>query len=405
MNSSLNSLVFDRAGRKGAFEGMQVLVTGGAGFIGSFLVDRLLTTGHQVRLLDNLDPQVHPLGRPSYLPPEADLLVGDVRNRQDCTKALEGIDVVVHAAAAVGVAQSLYKVEHYVDVNVRGTATLLQCLAERRRRLAKLIILTSMTGYGEGMYRRPSDGRLLRVGIRTEGEIRRSGWEPVCPETAEPLEPVPTPEGAAFLARNVYALTKRYQEELALSLRTVYGFPVVCLRMFNVYGPRQSLSNPYTGVLAIFLSRLLAGQSPVVYEDGGQTRDFVSVHDVVDAILAAIESSAADGEVINIASGVSRRIKDVARTLAEVAGAPGIEPTITGQFRLGDVRHCAADTSRARQLLGFAPRVAWVKGLDELVRWCRGAISMDRFPQADQELRERGLLTERMNSDGTTTTP
>jgi dTDP-L-rhamnose 4-epimerase len=199
---------------------MQVLVTGGAGFIGSFLVDRLLTTGHQVRLLDNLDLQVHH-GRPSYLSPKAEFLVGDVRNRQDCTKALEGIDAVVHAAAAVGVAQSLYKVEHYVDVNVRGTATLLQCLAERRRRLAKLIVLTSMTGYGEGMYRRPSDGRLLRVGIRTEAEIRRSGWEPVCPETAEPLEPVPTPEGAALLAQNVYALTKRYQEELALSLRAV----------------------------------------------------------------------------------------------------------------------------------------------------------------------------------------
>jgi len=312
---------------------------------------------------------------------------------------------VVHAAAAVGVAQSLYQIEHYVDVNVRGAATLLQCLAERRRRLAKLIVLTSMTGYGEGMYRRPSDGRLLRVGIRTEAEIRRSGWEPVCPETAEPLEPVPTPEGAALLAQNVYALTKRYQEELALSLRAVYDFSVVCLRMFNVYGPRQSLSNPYTGVLAIFLSRLLAGQSPVVYEDGGQTRDFVSVHDVVDAILAAIESSAADGEVINIGSGVPRRIKDVARALAELAGTPGIEPTITGQFRRGDVRHCAADTSRARQLLGFAPRVAWVQGLDELVRWCREAISMDRFPQADQELRERGLLTERMDSEGTTGTP
>ena len=225
---------------------MQVLVTGGAGFIGSFLVDRLLTAGHQVRLLDNLDPQVHH-GRPSYLVPEAELLVGDVRNRQDCIKALEGVDALVHAAAAVGVAQSLYQIEHYVDVNVRGAATLLQCLAERRRPLAKLIVLTSMTGYGEGMYRRPSDGRLLRVGIRTEAEIRRSGWEPVCPETAEPLEPVPTPEWAALLAQNVYALTKRYQEELALSLRAVYDFPVVCLRMFNVYGPRQSPQQPVHG--------------------------------------------------------------------------------------------------------------------------------------------------------------
>ncbi len=379
---------------------MRVLVTGGAGFIGSFLVDRFLALGHEVRVLDCLDPQVHPHGCPSYLAPGAGLLVGDIRDRQQCSQALEGIDTVVHAAAAVGVAQSLYRVEHYVDVNVRGTATLLQCLTERRQRLAKLIVLTSMTGYGEGLYRRPSDGRLLRVCIRTEAEIRRSGWEPVCPETAEPLEPVPTPEGAELLARNPYALTKRYQEELALNLGSVHDFPVVCLRMFNVYGPRQSLSNPYTGVLAIFLSRLLAGQPPVVYEDGGQTRDFVSVHDVVDAVLGAIESRAADGEVINIGSGVPRRIRDVARTLAAVAEVPGIEPTITGQFRRGDVRHCAADTSRARQLLGFEPKVAWEKGLDELVRWCRGAISTDRFAQADQELRERGLLTVPMNSEG-----
>jgi dTDP-L-rhamnose 4-epimerase len=232
--------------------------------------------------------------------------------------------------------------------------------------------------------------------------IRRSGWEPICPETAEPLEPVPTPEGAELLARNVYALTKRYQEELALSLGDVYDFPVVCLRMFNVYGPRQSLSNPYTGVLAIFLSRLLAGQPPVVYEDGGQTRDFVSVHDVVDAVLAALESSTADGEVINIGSGVPRRIRDVARALAEVAGVPGIKPIITGQFRRGDVRHCTADTSRTRHLLGFEPKVAWEKGLDELVRWCRGAISTDRFSQADQELRGRGLLTVPMYSEGRT---
>jgi len=381
---------------------MRVLITGGAGFIGSFLVDRFLALGHEVRVLDSLDPQVHPQGRPTHFPLEVELLVADIRDRLQCSKALEGIDTVVHAAAAVGVAQSLYQVEHYVDVNVRGTATLLDCLAERRQRLVKLIVLTSMTGYGEGLYRRLSDGRLLRVGIRTEDEIRRSGWEPVCPETAVPLEPVPTPEGSELLARNVYALTKRYQEELALSLGGVYDFPVVCLRMFNVYGPRQSLSNPYTGVLAIFLSRLLVGQPPVVYEDGGQTRDFVSVHDVVDAILAAIESSAADGEVINIGSGVPRRIRDVARTLAEVAGVPGIEPTITGQFRQGDVRHCAADTYRAHRLLGFEPKVAWEKGLDELVRWCRGASSMDRFAQADQELRQHGLLTERMTPEGRT---
>lgn len=382
---------------------MCVLVTGGAGFIGSFLVDRLLTLGHTVRVLDSLDPQVHPRGLPSYLSSEAELLVGDVRDRGRCIEALDGTDVVIHAAAAVGVAQSLYRVEHYVDVNVRGTATLLQCIAERQSPIRKLVVLTSMTGYGEGIYRRPSDGRNLRVGIRAEDEIQRWGWEPVCSETGEPLEPVPTPEGAALMARNIYALTKRYQEEIALSLGAVYRFPVVCLRMFNVYGPRQSLSNPYTGVLAIFLSRLLAGQPPVVYEDGGQTRDFVSVHDVVDAILLAIETPAVDGEVINIGSGVPHKIAEVAKMLATVAGVPSIEPTITGQFRRGDVRHCTADLSRARRLLGFEPKVTWEKGLAELVQWCKVAYAVDHFDQADQELRARGLLTERLGAEGGTT--
>src|SRR5262245_18123414 len=270
---------------------MHVLVTGGAGFIGSFVVDRLLAAGHSVRVLDNLDPQVHPEGRPSYLARDTELIVGDVRDRAGLERALDGVDAVVHAAAAVGVGQSLYKVEHYVDVNVRGTATVLDCLQERDRPLRKFLVFTSMTGYGEGLYRRPSDGRLLRVPIRSDDDIARHGWEPACPQTGEVLEPAPTPEDAALLARNVYALTKRWQEELALALGEVYGFPVVCLRLFNVYGPRQSLSNPYTGVLAIFLSRLLAGERPVVYEDGGQSRDFISVHDVADTAQQVLTSS------------------------------------------------------------------------------------------------------------------
>ena len=272
---------------------MVVLVTGGAGFIGSFVVDRLLAAGHTVRILDNLDPQVHPDGPPAYLAPGAELFVGDVRDRAVLRRVLDGVDAVVHAAAAVGVGQSLYKPEHYVDVNVRGTAALLESLQDGAKGLRKLLVFTSMTGYGEGVYRRPSDGRLLRIPIRTADDIARHGWEPVCPETGESLEPAPTPEDSALLARNVYALTKRWQEELALSLGDVYAFPVVCLRLFNVYGPRQSLSNPYTGVLAIFLSRLVAGEQPVVYEDGGQSRDFISVHDVADAALRVLTNDRA----------------------------------------------------------------------------------------------------------------
>ena len=375
---------------------MRVLVTGGAGFIGSFVVDRLLAAGHTVRVLDNLDPQVHPEGAPAYLAAGAELVRGDVRDRGLLERAVVDADAVVHAAAAVGVGQSLYRVEHYVDVNVRGTATLLDCLQHRASHLRKLLVFTSMTGYGEGVYRRPSDGRLLRVETRTEADIARHGWEPVCPETGEPLEPAPTPEDSALLARNVYALTKRWQEELALSLAGVYGFPVVCLRLFNVYGPRQSLSNPYTGVLAIFLARLLAGEQPVVYEDGGQSRDFISVHDVADTALRVLETDAADGQVMNLGSGEPRRIADIGRALATLTGREDLPPRVTGQFRRGDIRHCTADVSRARSRLGFVPRVAWEDGLRELLAWCRGAASADHFVQAQHELESRGLLSGRL---------
>lgn len=372
--------------------GKKVLVTGGLGFIGSFVTDRLITDGHQVRILDNLDPQVHPEGAPAYVDRDAEVRIGDVRDRSVLSAALEDIEVVIHCAAAVGVAQSLYRVHHYVDVNVTGTALLLELLAQRNERPEKLLVFTSMTGYGEGVYRRPSDGRLMRVGIRSEEGIHRFGWEPVCPETNEVLEPILTPEDAAPLARNVYALTKRYQEELALSLGQVYGFPVVCLRLFNVYGPRQSLSNPYTGVLAIFLSRLRAGQAPVVYEDGRQTRDFVSVHDVVDAAVSALQSPEADGRVLNIGSGIPRRIADCARVLARLMGRNDIEPLVNHQFRKGDIRHCTADIRRAVSVLSYSPRTEWEAGLAELIEWARGAPTADRFDQAERELRERGLM-------------
>ena len=379
---------------------MRILVTGGAGFIGSFVVDRLLAAGHTVRVLDNLDPQVHPEGAPAYLAADAELVRGDVRDRGLLERAVADADAVVHAAAAVGVGQSLYRVEHYVDVNVRGTATLLDCLQHRASHLRKLLVFTSMTGYGEGVYRRPSDGRLLRVETRTEADIARHGWEPVCPETGEPLEPAPTPEDSVLLARNVYALTKRWQEELALSLAGVYGFPVVCLRLFNVYGPRQSLSNPYTGVLAIFLARLLAGEQPVVYEDGGQSRDFISVHDVADTALRVLETDAADGQVMNLGSGEPRRIADIGRALATLTGRDDLPPRVTGQFRRGDIRHCTADVSRARRRLGFVPRVAWDDGLRELLEWCRSAASADHFVRAQHELESRGLLSGRLAPSG-----
>jgi dTDP-L-rhamnose 4-epimerase len=369
------------------------LITGGAGFIGSFLADYFVAGGHTVRVLDNLDPQVHPHGRPDYLPADVELRVADVRDKEALHAALDRVDIVVHCAAAVGVAQSLYRVQQYIDTNAGGTAALLEALIERKQPLRKFVVFTSMTGYGEGVYRRPSDGALLRVGVRTQEDIRRWGWDIVDPDSGERLEPAPTPEDSALLARNIYALSKRYQEELALSLGEVYNFPVVCLRLFNVYGPRQSLSNPYTGVLAIFLSRLLQGAAPVVYEDGRQSRDFVSVHDVVRATALAIENPSSTGQVFNVGTGVARPIAAIARTLARLVGREDIAPNITGQFRKGDIRHCIADIRSIGTTLGFVPQVDWEQSLREIIDWSSTAPSNDRFQQADRELRAHGLVS------------
>jgi dTDP-L-rhamnose 4-epimerase len=375
-----------------AEEAMEILVTGGAGFIGSHLAERLLALGARVTLFDSLDPQAHPGGEPPWRPAAARLVIADVLDREPLRRALADADAVVHCAAAVGVAQSLYRPHAFVNTNVAGTALLLELLAERRQSLTRLVLLSSNTEYGEGLYRRPSDRRLVRVAVRTEAEIRRRGWEPACPDTGEPLEPVPTPESAELMGVNPYALTKKYQEELALSLGATHGLPVTCLRLFNVYGPRQSLANPYTGVLAIFLARLLAGRAPVVYEDGRQSRDFVSVHDVAAAVATVIEHPGLAGEVINVATGESRRIADCARDLALCLGT-GIAPEISGSFRSGDVRHCIADITRARERLGYEPRVSWEAGLAELVEWARAAPSADHFQRAEGEMARRGLLT------------
>lgn len=369
-----------------------ILITGGAGFIGSYLAEYFLAQGQYVRVLDNLDPQVHPLGRPAYLSPNVELIVADVRDRSALTNAFDGADIVIHCAAAVGVAQSLYRVQHYIDTNAGGTAALLETLIALKQPLQKLVVFSSMTGYGEGVYRHPDTGTLVRVPIRTPADIKRWGWDMVDPDSGTVLEPVPTPEDSTLLARNVYALSKRYQEELALSLSEIYDIPTVCLRLFNVYGPRQSLSNPYTGVLAIFLSRLLQGESPIIYEDGGQSRDFVSVHDVVRATALAVDNPLSNGQIFNVGSGVARPIGAIARTLAQLIGREDLAPTITGQFRKGDIRHCIADISRIQALLGFAPQTDWEQSLRELIAWASTAPSADRSEQADQELRAHSLL-------------
>jgi len=370
----------------------RILITGGAGFIGSFLTDHFLARGDDVRILDSLDPQVHPDGRPAWCHRDVELVEADVRDKAAVARALDGVHVVVHCAAAVGVGQALYRIQHYVDTNVTGTATLLEAMVERRVPFKKLLVPTSMTSYGEGVYRRPSDGALLRVEVRSEDDVRHHGWEPTDPATGERLDAVATPEDAELRSRSVYALTKRYQEELATSLGRVYGIPVACLRLFNVFGPRQALSNPYTGVLAIFLSRLLSERGLVVYEDGLQTRDFVSVHDVVAAFAAAIAADEVSNHVINVGTGVARTIAGIAQEVADFAGVPLRLDETSGKFRVGDVRHCFADIDRARRLLDFAPGHDFRGRLAEIVAWSETAATADRALDPDAELRSRGLI-------------
>ena len=360
----------------------QVLITGGAGFIGSHLVDELLRAGHAVRVLDSLVEQVHgDSQRPEYLAADAELIAGDVRNAEVVRGALEGVDSVVHLAARVGVGQSMYEPAEYAATNTAGTGVLLEALLDHPVR--KLVVASSMSIYGEGAYE-PAPAT-----ERTREQLERGEWEPHG-ANGEQLEPVPTPESKAPALASVYALTKYDQERMCLLYGAAYDVPAVALRFFNVYGPHQALSNPYTGVLAIFAARLLNDHSPVVYEDGGQRRDFVHVADVARACRLALEREGADGQAVNVGSGHSASVLEIGEVLARLLGKQ-IEPAVPGEFRAGDIRHCFADVTRAREELGFAAEVELDDGLAELGAWLEGQTATDRFEQAASELRERGL--------------
>lgn len=346
----------------------RVLVTGGAGFVGSHLVDALLARGDRVRILDNLDPQVHGPDRrkPDWVPDDAELIVGDMRDPDAVRESLRDIDVVYHLAAAVGVGQSMYQIADYTAVNTLGTAHLLQSLVDDRGSVQKLVVASSMSIYGEGRYARPDGGEPTAI-LRTADQLKNDQWNPRDVDGAE-LKPVATDEGKPLDPTSIYALTKADQEKMVLTIGAAYGIPSVALRFFNIYGPRQALSNPYTGVAAIFSSRLLNGQPPLIFEDGEQKRDFVSVHDIVQALLLSAEEEAAVGKAFNVGSGRAVTVREVAQTLADVLGAD-VEAQVTGKYRVGDVRHCFADISLAREVLGYEPRVTFEEGMQELVGW------------------------------------
>jgi dTDP-L-rhamnose 4-epimerase len=365
---------------------MKVLVTGGAGFIGSHLVDALLRQGHRVRVLDSMEEQVHEGRTPSYLNPEAEYQRGDVRDRAAVRKALEGIEVVFHEAAAVGVGQSMYQIEKYVAANVLGTAVLLDTIVNDRLPIKKLIVASSMSIYGEGQYRCGSCGPVF-PSLRSEPQLKTRQWEMRCPRCGRTVNPEPTPEDKPLLPTSVYAVSKRDQEELCLSVGRSYRIPTVALRYFNVYGPRQALSNPYTGVCAIFSARIKNHHPPLIFEDGAQSRDFVHVSDIVQANLLVMEK-AADG-VFNVGTGRPTSILEIATVLRTLYGGT-VEPTITQKFRAGDIRHCSADISRLSRL-GFTPKVSLEEGLRDLAAWGREQAATDRVEQAAKELETYGL--------------
>lgn len=369
-----------------------ILITGGAGFIGSHLADELLAQGYRVRALDNLSPQVHGFegSRPSYLHPDVELIVGDVRDPDILRNALQDIDSVYHFAAAVGVGQSMYEVGKYTATNNLGTAVLLEALIEKP--VERLIVASSMSLYGEGLYQ-TSEEHICEGLIRTAEQFQAGDWE-IRNEAGELLTPIPTPETKSPALASIYALSKFDQERMCLMIGQTYNIQTVALRFFNTYGTRQALSNPYTGVLAIFASRLLNNNPPLIFEDGYQQRDFVSVHDVATACRLALEVPEAAGKAFNVGSGKHFTVRQAADLMGKVLGKESIEPKITGKYRAGDIRHCFADISLARQVLGYQPKISLEEGLGELAAWLEGQIADDRVAEASAELATRGLFSQ-----------
>ena len=370
---------------------MKILVTGGAGFIGSHLVDALIAAGRQVRVLDAMVAQVHgESSRPAHLHAEAELLQGDISNPDLVELALDDVEAIFHQAAEVGVGQSMYEITRYIDANTRGTAVLLQALIKRKNQIRKLVVASSMSMYGEGAYQCSECGEVAPP-LRSPEQLRARQWEVKCPRCGRELQAARTKEGKPLFPGSVYAISKQDQEQLSLVIGRAYGIPAVALRYWNVYGARQALSNPYTGVCAIFSSRLLNNQPPMIFEDGQQVRDFVHVSDVVQANLLALESDDANYQAINIGSGEIVSIRQVAQLLSEGLGK-AIEPVITQKYREGDIRHCIPDLSRARALLGYKPRVTLQQGMPELLHWVRSQTAQDGVEVATAELAARQLV-------------
>jgi len=373
----------------------KVLVTGGVGFIGSHTTDLLLEQGYHVTILDNLEPQVHGKERklPDYINQNAVLTYGNVLDRELLKKTIREVDAIIHLAAMVGVGQSMYQIERYIDVNTRGTANLLDLLVNTENNIKKLVVASSMSIYGEGKYYCENCSTNVYPGLRNQATLEKKQWNHSCPTCGHALTPLPTDEEKPLLSTSIYAMTKRHQEEMCLLTGKTYDIPTVALRYFNVYGSRQALSNPYTGCAAIFTSRILNGKPPYVFEDGNQTRDFIHVRDIARANLNALENNNANYKAINIGTGKPITIKNLAETLTKLYHKPSLHPHTSNEYRKGDIRHCYADTTKAQTLLNFKPTISLQNGLNELANWAKthGWGAIDLFENSLKELKERHL--------------
>lgn len=372
-------------------ENYNILVTGGAGFIGSHLVDALVDRGHRVRILDSIVGQVHGNDVPSHLNPAAEFIRGDVCDADAVRQALDGIDVVYHEAAEVGVGQSMYEIVRYVKANDLGTAVLLEEMIKRPTQFKKLMVASSMSIYGEGAYRCEKCDKQVNPFLRSNDQLASHDWDFKCEACGDALKPIGTTEAKPLFPTSVYAVSKQDQEQYCLAVGRAYKIPTVAFRYFNVYGTRQALSNPYTGVCAIFSSRLLNDQAPMIFEDGEQSRDFVHVSDIINANLLALETDKADYETLNVGTGRATSVKQIAELLSKGLGKD-IAPEIVGKYREGDIRHCVADITRAQELLGYEPKVTLEDGLVELLDWVRNQEADDRVQAATAELAAHRLV-------------
>ncbi|MDA9808156.1 NAD-dependent epimerase/dehydratase family protein [Flavobacteriales bacterium] len=373
----------------------KILITGGAGFIGSNLTKKLVSKGYSITILDNLSKQIHGKDQKSELYNSikeiSTFILGDVCNEEDWKKSLKGQDAVIHLAAETGTGQSMYEISRYNDVNILGTSHLLDFLANNNNSVKKLIIASSRSIYGEGKYKCENHG-VVYPNERVASNMMKGKFDLFCDVCGGELDLMPTDENSKIHPSSIYGITKQQQEQMILLMGKSLGIPAVALRYQNVYGPGQSLSNPYTGILSIFSTRMLNGNDIDIYEDGEESRDFVFIDDVVEATILALEKEEANDEVFNVGSGEATTVKEVADSLKKFYNSD-INISISGKYRLGDIRHNYADLTKAKNLLGFSPKYDFQEGIFEFVKWVKNQeIKKDKYDKSITELKSKGLI-------------